>query len=50
MARTHREVAIEGMLGAVEEAMCQVIDCRGDLPAPMKEAIEQFGAQLWDGN
>ena len=29
MARTHREVAIEGMLGAVEEAMCQVIDCWG---------------------
>jgi hypothetical protein len=38
--------AIEEMLGTVEEAMCQVINCRGDLPAPMKEAIEQFRAQL----
>jgi hypothetical protein len=50
MARTYRDSAIEEMLGTVEEAMCQVINCRGDLPAPMKEAIEQFGAQLWDGN
>ena len=46
MARTHREVAIEGMLGAAEEAMCQVIDCWGDLPPPMKEAVEQFRTQL----
>ena len=46
MAKTHREIAIEGMLGAVEEAMCQVIDCRGDLPPPMKEAVEQFRTQL----
>jgi hypothetical protein len=34
------------MLGAVEEAMCQVIDYWGDLPPPMKEAIEQFRTQL----
>ena len=46
MARTYREVAIEEMLGTVEEAMCQVINCWGDLPPPMKEAIEQFRAQL----
>ena len=46
MARTYRDSAIEEMLGTVEEAMCQVINCRGDLPAPMKEAIEQFRAQL----
>ena len=46
MARTHREIAIEGMLGAVEEAMSQVINCWGDLPPPMKEAIEQFHTQL----
>jgi hypothetical protein len=36
----------EGMLRAVEEAMCQVIDWLGDLPSPMKEAIEQFRTQL----
>ncbi len=46
MARTHRDIAIEGMLGAVEEAMCQVINCWGNLPPPMREAIEQFRRQL----
>jgi len=34
------------MLGTIEEAMSQVIGWRGDLPPPMKEAIEQFRTQL----
>src|SRR2546428_9008962 len=46
MARTYREIAIEEMLRTVEEAMSGVIDWWGDLPPPMKEAIEQFRAQL----
>ena len=46
MARTYREIAIEEMLRTVEEAMSRVIDYWGDLPSPMKEAIEQFRAQL----
>jgi hypothetical protein len=46
MARTYREVAIEPMLGTVEEAMTSVIDWRGALPAPMKDAIAQFRVQL----
>ena len=46
MARTYREIAIEEMLQTVEEAMSRVIDWWGDLPAPMKEAIEQFRIQL----
>jgi hypothetical protein len=46
MARTYRDSAIEEMLGTVQEAMCQVINCWGDLPPLMKEAIEQFRAQL----
>jgi hypothetical protein len=46
MTRTYREVAIEGMLLTVEEAMSDVIDWWGDLPPPMKEAIEQFRTQL----
>ena len=46
MARTYREIAIEEMLGTVEEAMSQVLDWWGDLPPPMKEAIEQFRTQL----
>jgi hypothetical protein len=46
MARTYREIAIEEMLRTVEEAMSGVIDWWGDLPPPMKEAIEQFRIQL----
>jgi hypothetical protein len=46
MARTYREIAIEQMLRTVEEAMSGVIDWWGDLPPPMKEAIEQFRTQL----
>jgi hypothetical protein len=46
MARTYREVAIEDMLRTVEEAMSRVIDWWGDLPVPMKEAIERFRTQL----
>ena len=46
MARTYREIAIEEMLRTVEEAMSCVIDWWGDLPPPMKEAIEQFRTQL----
>jgi hypothetical protein len=46
MVRTYRDIAIDQMLGTVEEAMCQVINWWGDLPQPMKEAIEQFRTQL----
>jgi hypothetical protein len=46
MARTYREMATEEMLRTVEEAMSGVIDWWGDLPPPMKDAIEQFRTQL----
>src|SRR5262249_7040209 len=46
MVKTYRDVAIEQMIATVEEAMSQVIDWWGDLPRPMKEAIEQFRTQL----
>ncbi|MGB7008935.1 MAG: hypothetical protein WBD97_00870 [Pseudolabrys sp.] len=46
MARTYRDIAIEDMLGTVQEAMSQAIDWWGDLPPPMKEAIEQFRTEL----
>jgi hypothetical protein len=46
MARTYREIAMEDMLRTVEEAMSRVIDWWGDLPPPMKDAIEQFRTQL----
>jgi hypothetical protein len=46
MPKTYREVAIEQMLQTTEEAMSGVIEWWGDLPLPMKEAIEQFRVQL----
>ena len=46
MAKTYREIAIEDMLGTVQEAMSQVIDWWGDLPPEMNEAIEQFRIEL----
>jgi hypothetical protein len=46
MEKTYRDIAIEEMLRTVEEAMCQVIDWWGNLPPPMKEAIEQFRIEL----
>jgi hypothetical protein len=46
MARTYRDVAIEQMIATVEEAMSSVIDWWGDLPMPMKEAIDSFRVQL----
>ena len=46
MARTYRDIAMEQMLGTVEEAMSQAINWWGDLPPPMKEAIDEFRIQL----
>ena len=46
MVQTYRDVAIEQMIATVEEAMSQVIDWWGDLPAPMKEATKQFRGQI----
>jgi hypothetical protein len=46
MARTYRDIAIEQMVRTIEEAMSRVIDYWGDLPAPMKDSIEQFRTQL----
>ena len=46
MARTYRDIAIEDMLRTVEAAMSQVINWWGDLPPPMKDAVEQFRIQL----
>jgi hypothetical protein len=46
MARTYREIAIEEMLGTVEEAMSQVVDWWGDLPPPVKEGSSSFASNL----
>jgi hypothetical protein len=46
MAKTYRDVAIEQMMATVEEAMSRIIDWWGDLPMPMKKAIDTFRVQL----
>lgn len=46
MAKTYRERAITDMLGTVEDAMRDALDCWAELPAPMAEAIAQFRTQL----
>ena len=46
MARIYREIVIEQMVLTVEEAMSCVIDWWGDLPPSMKDAIDEFRAQV----
>jgi hypothetical protein len=46
MVKTYRDVAIEQMIATVEAAMSRVIDWWGDLPMPMKEAVDNFRVQL----
>jgi hypothetical protein len=46
VAKIYREIVIEQMVLTVEEAMSRVIDWWGDLPPSMKEAIDQFRAQV----
>ena len=43
---TYRDMAMEGMLQTVEEAMRSVIDWWGTLPPPMEDALGQFRIQL----
>jgi hypothetical protein len=47
MARTYREIAIEEMLGTVEEAMSQVIDWWGDLPADPRGRRQRWPIRPW---
>jgi len=46
MAKIYREIAIDGMIGTIEDAMRQVLNNWAELPAPMQEAIDQFRVQL----
>ena len=46
MTKTYREIATDEMLGTVEDAMRDVLDCWTELPPPMQEAVEQFRARL----
>ena len=42
----YREVAINGMVGTIEDAMRQVLDCWAELPPEMQEAVDAFRIQL----
>jgi hypothetical protein len=46
MAKTYREIAITEMVGTVEDAMREVLNCWAELPPPMHDAIEQFRNRL----
>jgi type IV secretory pathway ATPase VirB11/archaellum biosynthesis ATPase len=46
MTKTYRDIAMSNMLGTVEDAMREVLNCWAELPAPMTEAIDQFRTQL----
>lgn len=46
MAKTYREVAITDMIGTIEDAMRQVLDCWTELPPPMQEAVDEFRTRL----
>ena len=46
MAKIYRDIAIKDMVGTVEDAMRDVLDCWAELPPPMQDAIEQFRARL----
>jgi hypothetical protein len=50
MARTYRDIAIEEMLGTVEEAMSQAIDWWGDLPAADERSDRSVSHPTWGGN
>src|ERR1043166_927532 len=42
----YRDIAVNGMVGTIEDAMRQVLDCWAELPAEMQDAIDQFRIQL----
>ena len=46
MAKIYREIAVNGMVGTIEEAMRRVLNNWAELPPPMQDAIEQFRVQL----
>jgi len=46
MAKIYREIAIDDMVGTIEDAMRRVLDCWAELPPPMQDAIDQFRVRL----
>ena len=48
MAKTYRDIAIEEMLGTVEEAMSQAINLGGDLPALNERSDRVVSHRAWE--
>jgi len=46
MARTYRDIAVNGMIGTIEDSMREVLNSWTELPPPMKDAVEQFRVRL----
>ena len=46
MAKIYRDIAIDDMVGTIEDAMRQVLECWAELPPPMQDAVEQFRTRL----
>jgi hypothetical protein len=42
----YRDIAINGMVGTIEDAMRQVLDNWAELPPNMQDAIDEFRIQL----
>jgi hypothetical protein len=50
MARTYRDIAIEDMLGTVQEAMSQAIDWWGDSAAADERSDRTVSHRTWSGD
>ena len=46
MTKTYRELAIEDMIGTIEDAMRQVLNSWAELPPPMQDAVNEFHTKL----
>jgi hypothetical protein len=46
MPKIYREIAINDMMGTIEDAMRRVLNHWEELPPPMQEAVTQFRVQL----
>ncbi|HUJ47475.1 MAG TPA: hypothetical protein VLV55_10120 [Rhizomicrobium sp.] len=46
MAKTYRDIAVNGMLGTIEDSMREVLNCWVELPPEMQDALAQFRARL----
>jgi len=46
MTKIYRDIAINDMVGTIEDAMRHVLDCWAELPPPMQDALDQFRTRL----